>query len=150
MHARPFPFFLALILLSAPLSAYGIGSSMLDAPEALLEAEAMIEDEDFEDAIELLEELVDMEPRNADGWNLLGFSYRKTGELDEAFAAYNKALLIDPTHPGANEYLGELYLQTGDIAAAEDQLRLLEQTCPDPCEEAEILRNSIAAAKEGS
>ena len=52
-----------------------------------------------------------------------------------ALPAYNKALAIDPKHRGANEYLGELYLQLGDLAKAEERLEKLDDICFYGCGE---------------
>ena len=48
--------------------------------------------------------------------------------------------------PGAREYLGELYVETGDLPKARDQLAVLEKLCPQGCEEREDLEQAIAAA----
>jgi tetratricopeptide (TPR) repeat protein len=74
-------------------------------------------------------------PRDADAWNELAHAYRKSGDLDNAFKGYEKALRIDPKHRNAHEYLGEAYLQAGDLARAEAQLRNLDKLCFLPCEQ---------------
>ncbi len=82
---------------------------------------------------------------NADIHNYLGFAYRKSGALDNAFRHYGKALALNPRHRGAHEYIGETYLLTGDIAKAREHLGELEKICPIPCEELEDLKREIAA-----
>ena len=44
-----------------------------------------------------------------------GLDYRKTGKWADALAFYKRALALElePKHVGANEYLGELYLEQG-------------------------------------
>ena len=59
--------------------------------------------------------------------------------------AYKKALAIDPDHRGANEYLGELYLQTGDLAKARVRLDKLDGICFFGCEEYDDLKRAIKA-----
>ena len=93
--------------------------------------------------------MVKAEPRNADAWNYIGFSQRKLEQYDKALAAYNKALAINPKHRGAREYLGELYLMTGDLAKAEAQLRKLDSICSFGCEEYDDLKAAIAKHKQG-
>jgi Flp pilus assembly protein TadD len=43
---------------------------------------------------------------DADVYNLLGFSLRKTGDHPRALTFYKKALDFDADHKGAHEYLG--------------------------------------------
>ena len=85
-------------------------------------------------------------PKNADGYNLLGYSSRWLGKYDEAFAAYDKALALDPKHKGALEYSGVAYLKVNQKAKAEAQLAKLKAICTT-CEETTDLTKAIAAYK---
>ena len=87
------------------------------------------------------------EPRDADAWNELAHAYRKSGDLDNAFKCYDKALQIDPKHRNAHEYLGEAYLQAGDVARAEAQLVRLDKLCFLPCEQYSDLKEEIRRYK---
>jgi hypothetical protein len=59
-------------------------------------------------------------------------------------------LALEPEHKGAHEYLGELYLQTGQPEKAEAQLEKLAHICGlEGCEEYEVLRVAIADFKRG-
>ena len=58
---------------------------------------------------------------------------------------YVKALELQPDHKGAHEYLGELYVQTGDAAKAKEQLTILTRLCPASCEKREDLEKAIDA-----
>ncbi len=69
-----------------------------------------IKKQDYDDAIDLLEKVVRAKPKHADAYNLLGYSHRKLKEFKVARKYYDRALKIDPTHKGALEYLGELYV----------------------------------------
>jgi tetratricopeptide (TPR) repeat protein len=60
----------------------------------------------------------------------LGFSLRKTGDYTNALTFYRKALDFDAEHKGAHEYLGELYLETGQLQNDREQLAALEKLCP--------------------
>jgi hypothetical protein len=86
---------------------------------------------------------------SADWNNLMGYSLRKGPTPDFAGAEkfYNEALRIDPTHRGALEYSGELYLQTGDLAKAEQRLAALDKACFFGCEEYSDLKKAIAQYK---
>ena len=69
---------------------------------------------------------------DANAHNLLGFAYRKTGNLDAAFKHYSTALRLNPDHRGAHEYNGEAYLMVKDLAEAEEHLRVLDRLCKRP------------------
>ncbi|MDZ7628457.1 MAG: tetratricopeptide repeat protein [Parvularculaceae bacterium] len=76
--------------------------------------------------------------------NYLGFANRKLGRIDDAKSWYAQALAINPRHLGANEYLGELYLEIGDLASAQRQLATLDRLCAFGCAEREDLARLIA------
>jgi tetratricopeptide (TPR) repeat protein len=76
--------------------------------------------------------------------NYLGFAHRKLGRIEEAKSWYAQALAINPDHLGANEYLGELFLEIGDFAAARRQLAKLDALCAFGCAEREDLARLIA------
>ena len=99
----------------------------------------------YDKAIKLLSKVVAAKPGNADAWNYIGFSHRKLKRFDQAMSAYRNALAIDPDHRGANEYLGELYLQTGDLAKAKERLKKLDDVCTFGCEEFDDLKAAIKA-----
>lgn len=116
------------------------------------EARALIAAGRFAEAQPILAALAKTQPGDADVFNLLGFAYRKTGDLGRSAPAYARALRLDPHHRGALEYQGELFLAEGRLAAAEANLRRLTQVCAGPCEEAADLAAAIAdwrAAKGG-
>jgi len=76
--------------------------------------------------------------------NYLGYAHRKLGQFDEAKVYYARALAMNPEHLGATEYLGELYLETGDAKRARKQLARLHELCAFGCAEAEDLARLIA------
>jgi tetratricopeptide (TPR) repeat protein len=102
---------------------------------------------DFQGAIDLLNQVVLRNPKDADAWNYIGFSDRMLGRYDESLAAYEKALAIEPDHIGAHEYLGELYVQTGKTAEARQQLATLERLCGENCDEYRELKGVIGGSK---
>ena len=79
---------------------------------------------------------------NPDLENLLGYAYRHTGRLDEAFRHYAIALRLNPRHRGAREYLGEAYLMVDDRRMPRPALK---DICQIPCEEYADLDSGIAA-----
>lgn len=101
------------------------------------------ENGDWKDAVKNLKNAVAKDSKNAEAYNLMGYSYRRLGEADSAFDAYAKALNIDPKHRGAHEYLGQTYLLIGDAAKAHSQLVILTELCGKQCKETVKLRKAI-------
>ena len=87
-------------------------------------------------------------PSNADAWNELGHAHRQLGAARAGLDCLRQgAASIDPKHKGAHEYLGEAYLQMGDVARAEQELKALDTICFLPCEQYADLKAQIAAFK---
>ncbi|MDX2299493.1 MAG: tetratricopeptide repeat protein [Xanthomonadaceae bacterium] len=108
------------------------------------EAVKLINRERFAEAIEDLRLAQAISGPHPDILNYLGFAHRKLGKFDEAKDYYAQALAIDPDHLGATEYLGELYLETGETKLAKKQLARLQKLCAFGCAEAEDLARLIA------
>lgn len=126
----------------------GGGSSSSEASgPSLSDARAFIKASKWPQAITLLKRIVAGSPNNADALNLLGYSLRKSGDTANALGFYLKALKINPRHKGANEYLGELYVETGHMDKAKERLEVLAKLCGNTtCEEYEDLEKAINAA----
>ena len=103
----------------------------------------LIEGEKYQQAIAELDKALVDAPDNADLINLLAYSNRKLGNFDTALDYYLRALEIDPDHRGANEYLGELYLQLGQLEKAEERLSVLDKECFFGCREYDKLEQAI-------
>jgi tetratricopeptide (TPR) repeat protein len=99
---------------------------------------------DFAMALKRFQSALKRFPEAANLHNELGFSHRKLGQFEKAFEHYKRALAIDPRHRGAHEYIGEAYLQVGDVASAERHLGALRSICLLPCQELEDLSRAIA------
>tara|TARA_B110000014_G_C20011150_1_gene524258 strand:+ start:279 stop:770 length:492 start_codon:yes stop_codon:yes gene_type:complete len=91
-------------------------------------------------AYEKLEKAYKKDKKNPDILNYLGFTLRKTGNLEKAEIYYLKGLELDAGHLGINEYLGELYVQTNRIDLAKKRLDVL-MGCK--CEEYDELKELI-------
>jgi len=76
----------------------------------------------------------------------MGYTQRKLGNYDVAKTYYAMALDVAPNHKGANEYLGELYVETGELDLAKIQLAKLETICSFGCIEEKELRGWIVDA----
>lgn len=109
----------------------------------LASVRAKIKAQDYKTALTELRDLAE-DTQNADIYNLLGFTLRKTGDYATSLSYYTKALDLQPDHKAAREYLGELYVETGHMDKAKEQLATLTKLCPAGCEEREDLQRAIA------
>lgn len=133
---------LAPALLPAPALAVDNMSST-DAPD-LTSVRAKLKAKDYAAALTELRDLAE-DVQQADVYNLLGFALRKTGDFKTSLTYYTKALELQPDHKAAREYLGELYVETGNMEKAKEQLAALAKLCPGGCEEREELQKAINA-----
>lgn len=117
--------------------------TMRDAPD-LTKVRDNIKAKEFGAAQAELRKMMDAGVQHADVYNLMGFASRKLGDSTTALTFYKKALDFAPDHKGAHEYLGELYVETGDMAKATEQLSILVKLCPSGCEEREDLEKAVA------
>ena len=79
----------------------------------------------------------------------IGYSTRKLGDIDKGIGYYHQALAIDPGYTKVREYLGEAYLQKGDVEGAKAQLMEIADRCGGPCDDYELLVKAIAAHVTG-
>ena len=110
------------------------------------DAWALIEAEQYAEAIDQLEDIVASEPRNADAFNYLGYASRQIERYNDSLGYYEQALAIDPNHAGALNYLGHLYIETGNLDMARQQLGRLSVVCPSGCSERDELAEALTTA----
>jgi tetratricopeptide (TPR) repeat protein len=79
----------------------------------------------------------------------IGYSTRKLGDVDKGIDYYHQALAIDSNFIKARQYLGEAYLQKGDVEKAKEQLMEIADRCGGPCDDYELLVKAIAAHVTG-
>lgn len=114
---------------------------------AYADAVGLINQERYDEALDALGRARAAVGPNADILNYMGFASRKVGRLDEALGFYRQALRLEPNHLGATEYLGELYLQMGDMERATNQLAQLDRLCTYGCAQREELQHWIDSAQ---
>jgi len=110
------------------------------------EAKTLVKNKKFDKAVVMLEELLkdSKNSSNPDILNDYAYSLRNLKQYEKAEKFYLAALKINPKHAGANEYLGELYLQTKRPEEAKKRLEVLK-TCN--CEEYKELKEKIEKYK---
>lgn len=121
--------------------------SVEEGRAAYTQAVGFINQERFPDAWEALQRAHTAVGPHPDVLNYMGFVSRKLGRFDQAFAYYGQALALDPNHLGANEYLGELYIQLGQMDRARAQLARLDELCAYSCAERDELAHWIEQAR---
>lgn len=121
--------------------------SVQEGRVAYAEAVGLINRDQYADALTALERAQAAVGPNADVLNYMGFASRKLGRFDDALAYYRAALAIEPAHLGALEYLGELYIQVGDLERAHRQLARLDELCAYGCAQREELSRWIDRAE---
>ena len=143
---------LALAILTAqPLFSAGSYSSDTSSAETSSDKDPftavyqLIDLKKFSEAHSALE-LLDVPSKQADKFNLLGFTARKSGDYVSAATFYEKALSLDPKHIRALEYQGELFLQLGQFSDAEDNLDKIKKIGWLPCKEEKLLAEAIELA----
>lgn len=138
-----------LLILTGPAMAADSGSSSQAAAPAaatggMTEARAAIDAGQYAKAMRILAPVAKAEPKNADAWNLLGFSARHLKNYNEAARYYSIALKVNPKHTGALEYQGEMFVETGQYDQARQNLKMLQSICGS-CEEAVDLQAALQA-----
>lgn len=144
----------AAILLVGGLSIQAWAIAGVDFPLEddldFTEVQELIDAGEYQKAISYLDyEVIEWYPENAEALTLKAYSLRSMGKHEEAMEIYNAALASDPTHKGALEYQGELYLKMGNQDAALVNLEKLANLCPRGCEAHDILQAAIERFKDG-
>ena len=144
-----------VLALTLPAAAFAAGSSSTSTGNSDVDAnysmaKTAIAQFKYDEAKGYLEKVLATKPDDADALNLMGFTERKLGDPGQSLEYYNKALALNPKHLGANEYLGELYLEMKDVKKAEERLAVLQQACGGTCEEYQELKEKIEKFKGSS
>jgi tetratricopeptide (TPR) repeat protein len=85
-------------------------------PEARRQAEeayAAAEDEQFQQALIILDRLIEKFPKFAEAWNQRASVYWRLGEIDKSLADSRRALVLNPRHYGALQGVGACQMKLG-------------------------------------
>ena len=142
------------VLLAFSLSTFDLKAADSGPPLEIIkktnptyaEAKTLVKSKKFDQAVVMLEGLLkdSKNSNNPDILNDYAYSLRNLKQYDKAEKFYLAALKINPKHIGANEYLGELYLQTKRPDEAKKRLEVLK-ACN--CEEYKELKEKIEKYK---
>ena len=148
MLQKKLGYVLSLALIVFSQLAWGADTPSAPADPELTKARELVAKKDWSSAVTTLERFTKANPANADGFNLLGYSYRNLKRYDEALVAYNQALKLDPKHLGAHEYIGVAYIQMGQLDKAKEHLDALDKICLFSCEEYRDLKKAYEEARK--
>jgi len=79
------------------------------------QAERLLREEKFADAVPKLEAARDLLPQSALVWNELGRAYHGAGRALDAVQAYTQALALDRNLAAARYNLGQLHLDQNNL-----------------------------------
>ena len=150
---------LAIATLSSLALASGGGGSK-ETKKAVVEAtpseshqlmetgKKQIAAKDWSSAVATFKKATEVDAKNADAFNYLAYSTRKSGKPADALPIYEKALQLDPKHLGALEYQGEAYLELKRVADAQKNLDKIKAICGIKCEQYVDLESAIKTVKK--
>jgi tetratricopeptide (TPR) repeat protein len=93
------------------------------------------------DAIEKLDQVIDLKPDFAEAWNRRGDAYVALGDENRALAEYERALALNPYQFGTLASCGEIWMTRSDYRKAADYFRRALDLNPNLREVADALHD---------
>jgi tetratricopeptide (TPR) repeat protein len=125
------------------------------AQEWLEKGMAQFQKQDYDAALASFNKAVELEPKSAVAYNMLGMAYRfkynqvRSQELkDQEIAAFQKAIEVDPNYWVALINLGATYYYTGDKAKAAPLFKKALELNPQHPEKEELLKMVAEGAQK--
>lgn len=110
----------------------------------LITAEYYLATGKYAQALDVLGGVLQRHPQNADAYTYRGYAFQKLGDTKKARDSYRMALSLNPAHLGANKYMGNLWLEDGNLSRAMEQLQAMIYVCAGSyCAEVDELQNDI-------
>jgi Flp pilus assembly protein TadD len=78
--------------------------------------DALLMKEDYEQAMSCFNEVLRLDPKNAQGYHWRGVVYQRRGDFAKAIADEKSAIRLDPTEPHFHSGLGWLHAEKGEYA----------------------------------
>ena len=104
--------------------AYG---DVAKANQAVTAGKTKDAEKKFKRALERGERAAGLDTTYYEALNLVGYCARNLKQYDKSLAAYTRCLSLKEDYAPAREYLGELYVEMGDLDKAREQLAWLER-----------------------
>ncbi|MDF3025325.1 MAG: tetratricopeptide 2 repeat protein [Alphaproteobacteria bacterium] len=116
----------------------------------LITAEYYLSTGKYSQALSVLNAVLSRHPMSADAYTYRGYAYYRLGDRKKARENFAKAIAINPKHLGANRYIAQSYLDSGNLARALEQMQVIRLTCGDSnCEELDELEAAVNRYKRG-
>lgn len=106
----------------------------IEAKYLFCEGRAMIEENRAQEAINVLQQALKLDPRSAYTWNALGYAYEKRNDNDKAFDAYKRAADLAPAWAAPNFHVGDHYFRQKKFDKAERAFSQAVQSDPNVLE----------------
>jgi len=114
----------------------------------LVQAEKLLSEKKFSEALSMLEQVLARNPRIADAYVDSAYAWLNLGNNAKAKSNIENALLIDKNHMGAYVINGLLALMDKDRDQAENYLNALKMLCrSDSCPEYQTLQRILRETK---
>jgi Tfp pilus assembly protein PilF len=91
--------------------------------EALDEAQRAIEENRLDEALRKCQEVLEVDPKSARAYYLVGIIQAQRGATEEAKQAFLNSARIDPSRIGTHIYLGKLYVSSKEWSAAKEEFQ---------------------------
>ncbi|MBW7922452.1 MAG: tetratricopeptide repeat protein [Rubellimicrobium sp.] len=98
--------------------------------------------EKLDEALDLIERAVALEPRNGAYVDSLGWAWFRLGRFDDAVARLEQAATLEATDAVVNDHLGDAYWMVGRLREARFQWQRALSFGPDP-DEADAIRRKL-------
>lgn len=136
-----YPEYLSSLLLRAGRRAEGIDTArkaLEQFPQSvrlLVVLAYLLEKEDFDESIRVMQRVLDIEPKNAEALNFIGYSWADRGmHLDRAEAMIRQALELMPEDGNITDSLGWVLYKRGKFAEALEVLKKAADMSPGVAE----------------
>ena len=139
---------LSLGLMGAALPAWAYSDGPAPRPVELVTAERNLDAGRPADAIAPLLSYLKQDPQNSDALTDLGRAYLQMKDYEKARHYLEQSLAAEKSRPDTNQYLGTVYLATGELDKAEARLAALNHLCFFGCGDERVLKAEVADYKK--
>lgn len=108
----------------------------------------LYEEKKYEEAIDLMDKIIAIEPTNLEAISQKAFAFDSMGESEKAFEAYSSALEQNPDSPDLIFNLGRLYYMRDDFTSAIEQFKNVLNISPDDYEATLNIGNAYLSVAE--
>ena len=100
--------------------------------ELLFEAQQTVASGDIAAAVAIYDEVLELQPSNAEALTYRGWLTARSGDLDRAAVYLEEALATDPNYPDAHLFRSLVALDQGEIERAAAELAVFDASDPPP------------------